>query len=217
MLYFRTINLRYKPCRLLVAQMAERSCNALLQREGIAAFFEHFGVVVRLDDDVVGSTDVVFHHIVEHTDVGGYGKRMALEVKAISQCSSPIVHDGESLYRDAEQPEGLHGLDFMEKSVVGAFGCLALGEAKKAVGMGINRSRTVFRKLFQTQHMVDMVVRDEDGFHTFRPYVVPRQMLLDLLRADAHIDKQALVLLSNIIAVAAAPAGEAAKHERRKA
>ena len=61
-----------------------------------------------------------------------------------------------------------------------------------------------------------MVVGDQDGFDAVQREVVFHQGLHDLLCADAHIHKHTLVLLAHIIAVAAAPGGEAAKDKGRK-
>lgn len=217
MLYFRTIHLHNETSRLLVAEVSERPCNALFQRKWITAFFEHFGVVVRLNDDVLSPPNLFLHHLVKHTDVGGNRQRMSFIIKMITHRPPSIVHDRESLNRDAEQRKGLHWLNFMEKRWIGVFGGPAFQKPLKAVGMGVNRYGTAFCQVFQAQHMVDMVMRDEDGLNVLQRDVVFEQILLDLSRRDAHIHQDTFVLTANVIAVAATPRSEAAKHERRKA
>ena len=72
-LYFSTIDFCDEPCRLFVTQVSEGAGDTLFQHKGIATFLEHFGVVVRLDDDVVGTSDKAFDHVVEHSDIGCNG------------------------------------------------------------------------------------------------------------------------------------------------
>lgn len=68
MIYFRD-----EPCRFFVAQVSKRPRNALFQDKGIAAFLEHLLVVVRLNDDIRRLFDLLLHHFVEHSDIGGNG------------------------------------------------------------------------------------------------------------------------------------------------
>jgi hypothetical protein len=51
--------------------------------------------------------------------------------------------------------------------------------------------------------MVNVVVGDKDGLDVLSRQVLLQQFLFELFRADAHVDKQALVLLAHIVAVAA--------------
>ena len=95
------IDFGHKLGRLVIAQMAKRSGDALFQDIRIRAFLQHLHVVVRLEDEVVGTTDLFLHHLVEHPDVGGDGQGTALIIKMIAYRPSPIVHHGEGLYGDA--------------------------------------------------------------------------------------------------------------------
>ena len=112
----RVIHLGQKTRRFHVAQMPERPCYSLFKQIGIRAFFKHLHVVVRLDDDIVGTSDLFLHHIVEHPDVGGNSQCMPLEIKMIAHCSSPIVHHGERFDLDAANLEWHSRLHLVEKN-----------------------------------------------------------------------------------------------------
>ena len=129
---------------------------------------------------------------------------MSLIIKIISHRSSPVMHHREGFDGDAIQLERLQRLDFVEKRRVYSLGRLAFCKPLEAIGMGVYRNGAGLDERFQTQHMVDMVMSNQDGLDAFQGDVVFSQHFLDLLCADAHIDQQAFVLLANIVAIAAA-------------
>ena len=69
---------------------------------------------------------------------------------------------------------------------------------------------------FQTLHMVDMVVRDQNSLDAAHGQVVLRQAFDNLQCADARVDEHTLVLLPHKIAIAATARGKAAKDEGGK-
>ena len=83
--------------------------------------------------------------------------------------------------------------------------------------MGIYRYGIVFGQDLKAFHVVDMVVRDENGLDISDSQIIFSQPSQDLLRTDAHIHQNAFVLLAHIVAIAAAARGEAAKHKGGKA
>lgn len=210
------VNISQKASRLHIAQMSEGTGDTLFQNIGIRAFFQHFHIVVRLDDEVVRLADLLLHHLIQHADVCGNGQSAAFVCKMIAHRPTAIVHHRESLDGNAEQLERLHGFDFMEQSGVEMFCGLAFNESLQAVGMRINRYGTVFGESLQPQHMVDVVVSNQYGLDLAERYVVLGQQIQDLLCTDAHIHQNALVLLAHIIAIAAAARGKTAKNEGRK-
>lgn len=213
----RMIDLRHKTRRLLIAQMAERTRDALLQDVGIRAFLQHFHIVIGLNDEVVGPANLLLHHLVEHPYIGGNGQGMSFIIKMISHSPSPIMHHRESLNRDTTQLERLHGLDFVEETGVDILRGFAFNKTLQTIGVGINRDGVILGQHFQAFHMIDMVVGDQDGLDVADAQVVLSQPSNDLLCANAHIDDDPFFLLAHIIAIAAAARGKAAKDERRKA
>lgn len=83
--------------------------------------------------------------------------------------------------------------------------------------MSVYWNRIVFGQNLKAFHVVDMVVRDEDGLDVGDTHVVFPQPSQDLLRADACIHQNAFILLAHIVAIAAAARGKAAKDEGGKA
>lgn len=125
----RMIYFGHKPRRFLVAQMAKGTRYALLQNIRIGAFLQHLHIVVRFDDEVVGLADLLLHHLVEHPDISGDSQSMSLKIKMIAHCSSPIVHHGERLNRDAANLKRLHRLNLMKQPYVNSFRGIALSQA----------------------------------------------------------------------------------------
>ena len=105
----------------------------------------------------------------------------------------------------------------MEQSRIHLFCGIALGQALQAVRMGIDWNRRVFGQNLKPFHVVNMVVRDENGLDISDSQVIFSQPSQDLLRTDAHIHQNAFVLLAHIVAIAAAARGKAAKHKGGKA
>ena len=66
-------------------------------------------------------------------------------------------------------------------------------------------------------HMVNMVVCDQYGFDVGWRQVVLGQTFHNLLCRNAHINQNALILLTHIIAIAATTRGKAAKDKGGKA
>lgn len=69
----RMVDVGNKSRRLLVAQMSERPGDTLFKDIGVRAVFQHFHVVVRLDDNIVSPSDLLLHHLVQHPNIGGNG------------------------------------------------------------------------------------------------------------------------------------------------
>ena len=125
----RMVNLGQEPCRLGVAQMTERPSNALFQDVGIRTIFQHFNIVIGLDDEVFGPTDLLLHYLVEHTNVGGDGQRMPFVVKMIAHCPTAIVHHRERLYPNTQQLKRLHRLNLVKKQGIQVFRAFAFNKA----------------------------------------------------------------------------------------
>lgn len=210
------VGLGDKAGRLVVAQMAKGTRDPLLEHEGIAAFHQHLLVVVGLDDDVFCPFDLFFDHLVEHPNIGSDGQRVPFITKMEPHGAPTVVHDGERLDGDATNLERLHRLHLVEKDRIHTLGHLTFQDALQTIGMGIDGDGERLGEHLKTLHMVDMVVRDEDSAYARHRDVDLRQGLGDLLGADAHIDKDTLILFPHIIAVAAAARGKAAEDKGRK-
>ena len=141
---------------------------------------------------------------------------MSFVFKAIPHSSSPIVHDGIGLDVDTANLKRAERLHLVEKNRVDAFRGLAFHNALEAIGMGIDGDGCLMGQHFQTLHMVDMVVRDQNSLDAAHGQVVLRQAFDNLQCADARVDEHTLVLLPHKIAIAATARGKAAKDEGGK-
>lgn len=213
----RVVNLRQEPRRFSVAQMAERPSNALFQDIGIRAVLQHLNVIIGLDDQVFGPTDLLLHHLVEHPYIGGDGQRMTFILKMITHRPATIVHHGKRLNPDTQQLKRLHRLNLVEERGIHVFRAFPFNEALQAVRMGVNRYGTAFCEVLQAQHMVDMIVSDKNGLDVFERKVLFPQFFFHLLGTDTHVDEQTFILPAHIVAIAATARGKATKNEGRKA
>ena len=212
----RVIDFGHKLRRLLVAQMAKRTRNALLQNIWIKTFLQHFHIVIRLNDEVVGATDLFLHHLVKHPYVSGDGQGMSFKIKMIAYSPSSIVHHGKCLNRDAANLKRLQRLNLTEQFRIDFFRGIALCKSLQTVRVCINRDGRVFGQNLKAFHMVDMVMRDEDGLDVIDAQVIISQSCKNLLHTDAHIHQDTFILLAHKVAVAATARGKAAKHTGRK-
>ena len=212
----RMVDFGHETRRFFIAQMPEWTRDALFQDVRIRAFFQHFHIVVRLNDKVVGTANLLLHHLVKHSNISGDGQCTAFVIKMIAYSTSAIVHDGERLNGDAANLERLQRLYFAEQLRIDFLRRLALRNALQAIRVRVNRDGRQFCQVFKPQHMVDVVVSNQYGLDLAERYVVLCQQIQDLLCTDAHIHQNALVLLAHIIAIAAAARGKTAKNEGRK-
>lgn len=201
--YIRMIDFSDETRCLSIAQMSKRSRDALLEDVRIGAVFQHILVVVRLDDDVFRSFDLFLHHIVEHPNVGCDGQRMAFKIKVIPHSATAIVQHRKRFYSDSTNLERLHGLNFVKQPGINQFCGFALKDTLQAIGMGVDWNGTIFGQRLKAEHMVDMIVGDQDGLYVAQRNIVFGQHLHDLLRIDAHVHENAFVLLAHIITIAA--------------
>ena len=188
---------------LEVATVACAGSYAVLQRQNPAAFFvipdvntcvaavlKHFGVVVRLDDEVFGALDVGFHLGCEGADVGHEAEVRVLRLDEISGVCPGIV--GNEEWRDAHacELEGLVvGYEVAHRELGLVVEAVVLVDALEDVGQGVDGDEVFFREIADVAAMVGVVVREEYGSDEVYGYAVVHAMLLQDARSDAHVDK----------------------------
>ena len=188
---------------LEVATVACTRSYAVLQRQNSAAFFvlpdvntcvaavlKHFGVVVRLDDEVLGALAVGFHLGCEGADVGHEAEVRVLRLDEISGVCLGIM--GNEEWRDAHacELEGLVvGYEVAHRELGLVVEAVVLVDTCEDVGQGVDGDEVFFREIADVAAMVGVVVREEYGSDEVYGYAVVHAMLLQDARPDAHVDK----------------------------
>ena len=203
----------YEFSAYIVGLMSSRREDSLFEVSGIRTVEEHMLVVVRLDDEMVGRSDIRLHLFVDRSAVGHEHKALTVEVDAISETIGRVVLNTKGIDLHTEQFP-LHS--FLEIAPAGA---QFLADTVVAVDTFVNECRGVYRQMnafaecAYRADMIGVIVRDEHTHDILKiePHVA--QTLLYLARRDAGVNEDSLLTRAEVIAVSATTTGEAPEYE----
>src|SRR5579863_545267 len=83
--------------------MSSWTAHALLYRPGIRPVAQHFQIVIRLNDQHIASSQIIFHIRQEPPEIGGDGELDAFRQKSETDWIDGIVRNGK--WRDRNVPD----------------------------------------------------------------------------------------------------------------
>ena len=187
--------------------------DAFLEVGGIRTIEEHLLVVVGLDDEVVGCADGFFDLVVRRAAVGDEDETLTHEIDGVAQAIGRVVRDAEGIDLHAKEFEGYAfveettgRLEFERDAVVAV-------DAGMDSGGRVNGEMDMFPEPSDRADMVGVVMRDENPHDVGEVEFHRTQAVVNLTRRDAGIDEDALLLGSEVVAIAGATRTETAKYE----
>ena len=170
----------------VVGQMAVAAHDALLDGPGVRADFEHFEVVIGLEQEEVGAAEMIANGFGEVAEVGGDADAEAFGAEAEADGVGGVVGDGEGGDGDVADGEGLAGLEGFELRGEVAPGDAGRGEAGQVDGDAEEASESD-----EAADVVGVFVGDEDGVERGGVFADGGEAVEDFAAAKAGVDEQA--------------------------
>lgn len=197
----------------IVGLVSARTEDSLFEIGRIRTIKEHMLVMIRLNDKVVGRSDIGFHLFVHRSAIGHEYETLTKEVNAVSETIGRVVLYTKRIDLHSEE---LPLYSFLEIAPAGA---QFLTHTVVAVDTLVDEGRRVYRQVnafaecAYRADMISVIVRDEHTHNILKiePHVA--QTLLYLTRRDARINEDTPLTRAKIVAVAATTAGEAPEYE----
>lgn len=194
---------------MVVAEMTEVRADALFERVGVRAVFEHHLVVVSLDNEVVGFGDVLCRFLTDIAEVSCEDEFLAVVGESEAYAVGGVVRYGESL--DVEVLDRNVLAFFVEMAAVVDFlsdAVVAVDAVAHLLGH-VNWDMEHFAEDSDRFDVVCMVVSDEEAPDIAEFYVVEFEFPLDGAHRDSGIDEEAVLARAEVVTVAAATAAHA--------
>lgn len=179
----------------VIREMAGAAHDALLDVPRIRPDFEHFEIVIGLQDEAIGVAQMEFDQLGKIAQVGDDGHFGAVGAERVAHWIGGVVRNGE--WRNFDVADGeffagadmLHALQFFR----GAFRQETenLGESSLRK---IGSCPEVAQKLGESAGMVGVLVRNEDGVHAIGIFVEGGEAAKRFFAAEAGIDEETSAL-----------------------
>ena len=170
----------------VVRQVAVASHDALLDGPGVGADLEHFDVVVGLEQEEIGSAEVIADGLGEVAEVGGDADAEAFGAEAEADGVGGVVGDGERGDGDVADGEGLAGLEGFEVR-----GEVAPGDAGRGEAGQVDGDAKEAGEGDEAADVVGVFVGDEDGVEGGGVFADGGEAVEDFAAAQAGVDEQA--------------------------
>jgi hypothetical protein len=198
------------PADDFIRQVSLPAHNALLDGPGIWADLQHVEVVIRLEHEKVGSTEVYTNGIGHVTEVSHKSDLHAFRPDRETDGIRGIVRDRKTGNLEATDGEALTGLKGLE------FGCVvAPGDVWRGQPRQVHRLVNLPQQREEPRHMIAVLVRDEHSIQLFGVFGDRMEKRCELFPAQAGIDQDARAGRRNKRGVAGTAAREYADFNDR--
>ena len=187
--------------------------DSLLEIGRIRTIEQHVLVVIRLNHQVIGRSDILLHLIVHRPAIGHEYKALTIIIDAVTEAVSRVMLNTESIDGHSEQ---LPFLPFLEITTTGT---QFLPYAIVTINTGMDLGGSVYRQFNPfTQrtygtNMIGMVVGNQHTHNILKIQVHLTQTLLNLTRRDTRINEYSPLTRTEVVTIAATTARKAPKYE----
>lgn len=176
----------------VVGKMTGAAHDALLDVPRVRADFEHFQVVIGLENEAIGVAEMEFHQFGEVAEVGDDGDFDAVGAKGVADGIGGVVRNGEGRHFNVANGELFAGADVLDaiELLCGGFGQNAEDFGVSPFGE-IGGGAPVSEKLRKTAGVVGVFVGNEDAVDAFGGFFEGGEATKSFLAAKASVDEEA--------------------------
>ncbi len=187
-----------------VAQMPDATADAPFEECGIFACHEHVAIVVRLNDEMLGTRDGFVYLGCGMSDVGKQAEDGIVQLNDVAYIVRTVVGHFEG--RDAHvakfQRDILLHIAYVLCGKLARYAIVAV-DALVNFLCGIDGLAVIVRQIAYRLYVVGMVVRDEYGIYLLEGNPIVAHVLLQRAHTDARINEYGRRCRAQIVAVSA--------------
>ena len=192
-----------------VAQVAVLAKNAMLEVPRVRAVLQHLGVVVGLNDNILGLREVVAHFLCHLARIGNQAQGMVAKTDEVAIVVGTVMRNSKG---GDTKGANLLRLTLLKHTLL--LGLHLLGDeaiARDALVHtlgGIDRQVQLRTQCADSLDVVGMVVRDKDAKHLSERKSVRAEMLLERAKRQSQINDEPLPLVPKIVTIATTTTAE---------